>query len=145
MMYLEKPSNFNSKFEIVSCFFECDDKFLLLLRQDTKPQGNTWGVPAGKVEVRENSVDAIVRELFEETGFTALKSNILFIQTVFVRYSEYDFLYHIYKLHLNRNPLVKIDSNSHKDFKWVSPTEALGMNLIPDLDSCIEFCYRKTL
>ena len=51
MLYKEKPENFTPKFEVVSCFVEYNNKILLLLRQDHKPEPNTYGVPAGKVDI----------------------------------------------------------------------------------------------
>lgn len=68
VVFLEKPEVFNPKFEVVSCFVRCDDRILLLHRQDHKPEGNSWGVPAGKVDQDESIHDAMVRELQEEIG-----------------------------------------------------------------------------
>ena len=141
MIYLQKPENFSSKFEIVSCFFECDGEFLLLHRQDTKPQGNNWGVPAGKVEQEETILEAITREISEETGYKISDDIISISNTVFVKYPEYDFIYHMFELHLSFKPEVKIDLSAHKDFKWVTPQDALQMNLMPDLDACIKLHY----
>jgi 8-oxo-dGTP pyrophosphatase MutT (NUDIX family) len=40
-----------------------------------------WNLPGGHLEGQENAVDAAVRELYEETGITATKSNLtLFYQ-----------------------------------------------------------------
>jgi 8-oxo-dGTP diphosphatase len=141
MVYLEKPKDFKSKFDVVSCLFEYDGKILLLHRQDHKPQGNTWGVPAGKVENNENILDAMVREIEEETTFKILKNNLDFIKTVFVEYPEYGFVFHMYKFKLKDYFEVKINEKDHKSFKWVSPKEALTIDLIPDLGSCIKLAY----
>jgi len=141
MIYTERPQNFNPKFEIVSCFLERNGEILLLHRQDSKPQGNTWGVPAGKTEDGEKIDDAVCRELKEETDYGVSKNKPEFIRTVFVQYEDYDFVYHIYRLVLEEDFIVKIDAVSHKDFKWTNPQEALGMNLIQDLDACIKLCY----
>ena len=141
MIYREKPNDFNQKFEIVSCFFERDGKFLLLLRNDSKPQGNTWGVPAGKVEQGESLDQAICRELEEETGYKILSGLPKSTHTLFVRYPEYDFFYHMYQFSLDQDYSVQIDQRAHKEFRWVSPEEALKMNLIMDLDSCVELFY----
>jgi len=46
MLYLEKPKVFVPKFEVVSCFVEYQNEFLLLLRQDHKNEPNTYGMPA---------------------------------------------------------------------------------------------------
>ncbi|MGH7203071.1 MAG: NUDIX hydrolase [Candidatus Levyibacteriota bacterium] len=68
MIFTLKPANFKNRFDIVSCFCMKEDALLLLHRQNHKPQGNTWGIPAGKVDGEERLDNAIQRELKEETG-----------------------------------------------------------------------------
>jgi len=41
---------------------------LLLIRRGHDPSAGSWSVPGGRVEAGESEVDAVVRELFEETG-----------------------------------------------------------------------------
>ena len=36
---------------------------------------------------------------------------------------------------------VKIDFNEHKGFTWVTPSDALKMDLLKDEDSCIKLIY----
>ena len=64
-----KPKNFAPKYEVVGCFVEHNGKILLLHRQDNILQGNTWGLPAGRIEPGESPEEAMVREIKEETGF----------------------------------------------------------------------------
>ncbi len=141
MIYLEKPADFKEKFRVASCFVECGEEILLLLRQDQKPQGGTWGVPAGKIEVGELEVDAMVRELREETKLDVNPRQFSTPKVVFVRYAEYDFPYYIYQLRFNVKPEIVIDPKDHKAFMWVTRTLALGMNMIQDEDACIKLCY----
>jgi ADP-ribose pyrophosphatase YjhB (NUDIX family) len=56
---------------VVGCFLEYDGKFVVLLRRPEKPDGDTWGLPAGKVEEGESDKSAVLRELHEETGYDA--------------------------------------------------------------------------
>jgi 8-oxo-dGTP pyrophosphatase MutT (NUDIX family) len=140
MIYREKPEGFSSRFDVVSCFLEYDGKILLLLRQDHKPQGNTWGVPAGKVDEGESKEDSISREIFEETGYE-VDGDIDFFTTLYVRYPEYDFMYHIFHHRADGKPTIKVSPNEHKAFQWVSPQDALRLPLIPDEDACIELFY----
>jgi hypothetical protein len=54
MYFHRKPDRFDPKFEIVACWLmRPDGRFVLLHRQPWKPEGNTWGVPAGKIEEGE--------------------------------------------------------------------------------------------
>lgn len=143
MIYKEKPENFNPKFDVVSCFVEHNGEILLLHRQDHKPQGNTWGVPAGKVDDGQEISETMVREIHEETGFTIPSSDLSYFEKVFVRYPDYDFVYHMYHAELNQRQDVVISQQEHKDFKWISPEKALEMDLIEDLDVCITLFYQK--
>ncbi|MDR3558310.1 MAG: NUDIX domain-containing protein [Candidatus Pacebacteria bacterium] len=78
MISRDKPEKFKEKFEVVSCFIEHDSKILLLHRQDHKPQGNTWGVPAGKVDKGETLTNAILREIKEEIELTIKPHELVF-------------------------------------------------------------------
>jgi 8-oxo-dGTP pyrophosphatase MutT (NUDIX family) len=135
------PKNFNKKFDVVSAFIEHDGEILLLHRQDHKPQGNTWGVPAGKVNSNENMLDALVREVAEEIGLLTDRENYVFFEKYYVRYSEYDFIYHVYHLIVKEKPTLTINLKEHKNHQWVKPADALKLNLIQDEDMCIKWMY----
>jgi 8-oxo-dGTP pyrophosphatase MutT (NUDIX family) len=142
MIYKEKPQTFNSKFEVISCFVEHGEEILLLHRQDHKPEGNTWGVPAGKIDVGEEPLEAMIRELREETRLKLDILQLFYFGKVFVKYTDYDFIYHIYHTQLEQKQEIIINPKEHKNFKWITPQKALGMNLIQDLDECIKLFYR---
>ena len=142
MIYREKPQNFNSKFDVVSCFVEYNGEILLLHRQDHKPEGNTWGVPAGKVDEREKLSETMVREIQEETGFQLSSSQLFYFGKVYVEYPEYSFVYHIFHTKLDQRQKVAVNYKEHKDFRWISPENALNISLIRDLDNCIKLFYK---
>lgn len=136
------PDGFNPKFEVVSCFVEHNGEILLLHRQNHKPQGDTWGVPAGKIDVNEKISDAILREIKEETGFEISSSKISYYGKVYVRYPTYDFVYHTFYTKLSVKLIAQINLQEHKEFRWESPKNALNLPLIQDLDSCIKIFYK---
>lgn len=141
----EPPADFNPKMEVVGAFIEYGDRLLLLHRQDGTSQGNTWCVPGGKVEKNEPLLQATIRETLEETGYDLSNEKIEFKQTLYVKYSEKSqFLYHIFYIKL-ADPIanVKIDWKEHKGFTWVTPKDAIKMNMIHDLDYCLEILYGK--
>lgn len=49
-----------------------DAEQLLLVRRATPPGAGQWSLPGGRVEVGETLAEAVVRELEEETGLTAM-------------------------------------------------------------------------
>jgi 8-oxo-dGTP diphosphatase len=141
MIFKERSQNFNPSFNIVSCFAEHDGEILVLHRQDHKPEGNTWGIPAGKVDDDEEIADAMAREIQEEAGYKLSSSQLTYFGKVFVKYPEYDFVYHIFHAELDQRHKVAINQNEHKDYQWISPENALNMPLILDLDKCIKLFY----
>ncbi len=141
MMYRQVPDAFNPRFEIASCYVVHGKRFLLLHRQPDKSQGNKWGVPAGKLEKGEASLQGMMRELAEETGLRADPSMLHFIDTVYVRYPAYDFTYHMFSMTTDTEPDIRINPKEHQGFAWTSRQDALRLPLIDDLDTCIEqFC-----
>ena len=141
MLYTTKPENFNPKFIVVSAFLQHRGKILLLKRQNSKPEGNTWGMPAGKVDSKESIYDGVIREIREETGVDINRDDIEYFREFFVRYPDYDFIYHIFSTRFDDKPEIIINRDEHKKFKWVEPEEALKLSLIQDLEGCIEAFY----
>jgi 8-oxo-dGTP diphosphatase len=132
---------FNKRFDVVSAFIEHDGQILLLHRQDHKPQGNTWAVVAGKVDAGEALDAAIVREIGEELGLTFATTDVRHFESYNVRYDEYDFAYHVFHLPVEAKPEVKLNLDEHKDYRWITPRDALTLPLIQDEDYCIKRFY----
>ncbi len=149
MIYTKKPFNFSPKFSASGCFLKINDcgveKFLVFLRQDYKPQGNTWSVPAGKIEDDESPFECMIRELKEETGLLFNVSDLKFHKKFNILYDfekpAFDFEYNVFSIELNSKPDIKIDLNDHKEFRWVTPSEAFDLTLIPDEEPCIKLVY----
>ncbi len=147
MIFRTAPDTFHPKFEVVSCFVEfakangAEPDLLFLLRQDHKPQPNTWGVPAGKKETTESKETAMIRELREESGIILTPADLQYVTHVFVKYPDLDFIYHMFRTRLNTRQSVIINPQEHKEHRWMTGTAALQTNLIPDLDDCIKLCY----
>jgi len=113
---------------VVGCFLEYDNKFVLVHRLPHKPDGDTWGLPSGKVEENESDLDAFRRELYEETGYKARDSEIKLL-------GKYDFIsprgdpitYITYKVKLSSFHEVVLEKAAHSEYKWVSIEEADSM------------------
>ncbi len=141
MLYLQEPKNFQPDFDIVSLYLECQGKILLLHRNPSKPQGGKWGVPAGKVDNGEELVPALVREVFEETGVSIGPGELEYFQSVYVEHPEHHFVYHMYHLAMVDFPDVVTSEYEHQRYQWVSPKDALKLDLVDDLDTCIHMYY----
>ncbi len=141
MIFLDKPKDFNPKIEVVSCLMEYKGSVLFLQRNDDKFKGGKWCRPAGKLNSGEEKSEALVREIAEETGFKVEPNNLEFLKTVYVRYPEFDYPYHTYRLILSVKPEINLNSNEHQNFVWLEPKEALKLDLLPDEADCLKLIY----
>ena len=142
MIHKNKPKNFKSKFDCIGCVVENSGEILLLHRQDHKPQGNTWGIPSGKIDEGESLEETLEREVFEETGIKIGADDTKYHGGLYVRFDNYDFIYHLYHINIKFYPKIVISSSEHKNYKWVEPKKSLDMDLIEDLDGCLEIVYK---
>ena len=142
MIYPRKPKQFNSSFEVVSCFCEVDGQILLLRRLEHKSQGKKWGVPAGKVNKDEDKVVAMMREINEETGISVLPTDLNYFKSIYVHHT-FDFVYHMYHYQIKQIPQVNISENEHDEYAWALIDDALKLPLVDDLDECIKMFYVK--
>ncbi len=113
-------------------FLEYDGKFVILLRHSHKPNGDTWGLPAGKVENGEDDKTALKRELFEETGYKAVNNELEHLgDYIFGKHgSKYTFT--TYRVRLSEPQSIVIEESAHAKHKWATPVECYALNdLIP--------------
>ena len=80
---------------------------------------NTWEIPGCKRENNEDIVDALKREVKEETGLTINDYKLIYVSPIFENHP-------VLKPFLNIGYLCFVDnsdviiSNEHVDYKWVS-------------------------
>jgi 8-oxo-dGTP pyrophosphatase MutT (NUDIX family) len=107
----------------------------------TANQKATHGAYRAARKKGETINETMLRELREETGYSARPKELNYFTKIFVKFPDYDFVYHIFHLQINVLPEVKINPGEHKAFTWASPADALKMDLIEDLDNCIKLFY----
>lgn len=124
---------------IVGCFLEYEGKFLILLRHSHKPNGNTWGLPAGKVEKGEDNDNAMIRELYEETGYTATPDKLEHLGDFDFGNNENAYTFATYRVKANTLPEVQQEEAAHAEFRWVTPEECYAYpNLIADFHELLK-------
>lgn len=115
--------------KVVGCFLEYNGKFVLLYRQAHKPDGNTWGLPSGKVEADESEIEAVQRELFEETGYKATQDEVELLGSYdFISTTGQPFEYITYRVKLGNHHEVVIEEQAHEKAIWVTVEEADQMD-----------------
>jgi len=141
MLFREKPAGFRATRTVVGCFVERANRILLLQRAVSKPQPLTWGLPAGKVESHETVDAAMYRELQEETGLRVAPGSLKRTARVYIRYKAYEFVFVMYRVEAPACAIT-LSPAEHRTHLWVTPREALKLDLIPDLHCCICQVYR---
>ena len=136
MVYFRKPKGFKPQFEAVSCYVKNSGKILLLQRQPNKSQGGKWGPPAGKIEKNETPLQAVQRELSEETGINVSSNKINVIVKAYVIEPDYDFLWYMFGVSVDLSEIF-LRKEEHSNYVWATPIKALEYNLALDEDLCI--------
>ena len=78
---LENGNKDSFRHMVVHCLVVKDDKILLEKRAEHLPEGGKWGLPGGYMDRDETAEQAALRELKEETGWTAEISEMLRINS----------------------------------------------------------------
>lgn len=103
-------------------------KFLLLRRSENSPTNpGKWDLPGGKLGHRETLEDAVVREVWEETGISIVPGEIAGYVTFELPEKKviaivYDGGYFIADVKL---------SYEHMEYAWTSLDSILGMDTLP--------------
>ncbi|MBS0647716.1 MAG: NUDIX hydrolase [Verrucomicrobia bacterium] len=130
ILYFEPPKDFHPTVHVAGCFCEWQDKILYLKRHAEKPQGDTWGLPAGKLEKGEDSRTAAVREVQEEVGIQLNTDDLQEVVKLYIRLNNVDYVFTAFRARLLKTPKVQLDYDAHVEARWVTIEEALKLPLI---------------
>ena len=133
--------------ELANLCLICDgDRILLQNRVKLDWQGYT--LPGGHVEPGESIVEAVIREMREETGLTILTPKLCGIKQFEGEYGRYlVFLFRADRF------VGELHSSEEGEMRWVTRAELPNLATVPDFaellevfdrDDLTEFCYVKT-
>lgn len=91
-------------------------RYLFLLRNGSK-FADTWGIPGGKINTNETVIDALKREVSEETNFDITDTKIIPLET-FTTSNQY-FCYHTF-LVITDKEFIPLLNHEHKGWAWTN-------------------------
>lgn len=115
-----------------------DNKFLITHRSavnDYMP--NFWDIPGGTIEFGEKAIDALNREIKEETGLVVNVGKFIFCHDYLSNPERYQFQM-VYECEYIDGE-VKLDPQEHDDFKWVTLDEMESLPKIAFLNELFKF------
>jgi 8-oxo-dGTP pyrophosphatase MutT (NUDIX family) len=98
-------------------YSETTDRFLYLLRNDSKNLGN-WGIPGGKIEIEETLIEGIERECMEEVNYFPKNAKLIPIQ----KFVNNSFTYHTFFCKI-KDEFVPILNDEHCGYAWVGDNQ----------------------
>jgi ADP-ribose pyrophosphatase YjhB (NUDIX family) len=102
---------------------------VLMIR--THKWSNLWGIPGGKIKWGESSLDALRREIKEETDLDITDIQFVLVQDCIHSkefYRDAHFVLLNYTCRCVGKPDVKLNDEA-REFKWLTPAEAMKLPL----------------
>lgn len=98
--------------------------FVILSQHKHKPDGNTRELSGGKVEQDESDMEAILRELEEETDYKAKQSEIDHLGNFdFITSNDVPFTGATFGIKLHTPHNIRLEEAAHADYQWVTAEE----------------------
>ena len=119
--------------KVVGTFLRHGDTFVILRRDQNKPNGNLWGLPAGKVEIGEDDRTAATRELFEETGLEVRQQDLKALGSFDFGSGKSAYTFITFEVNVKKEHTVVLEKDGHSEALYVTAQECDARNdLVPD-------------
>ncbi len=116
--------------QVVTCFLQHEDKFLVLQRARKDAQYKLWGIPGGKLIEGELPITGLIREIQEETQIEYILTPQLLGTALSRTPSDGEYGLYVFHAYLSHLPSVSIRLEEHSAFNWVTLTEFQKLNLL---------------
>ncbi len=130
ILYFDPPKDFHPTVQVAGCFCEWEDKILYLKRHADKPHGNTWGLPAGKLEKGEDPQTAVIREIYEEVGIRIDPLDLQEVVKVYIELEDARYIFYTFRVRFQKAPPITLEPDAHTEARWLTIEQALKLPLI---------------
>ncbi|MCL7387375.1 MAG: NUDIX hydrolase [Thaumarchaeota archaeon] len=121
------------------------DHNILLVKRVNEPGKGKWSIPGGAVELGESLKDAVVREVYEETGLVVEVLELLDIIEVIRKDDAGNIAFHYVILDYLARPVggnLRAASDA-SDVLWASVDEAMNMEITESLRAMLRKLKEK--
>lgn len=126
----------------VLCLIQKEDKILLQNRVKTDWRG--YAFPGGHIEIGESIVDAVVREVREETGLTITDPKLCGIKQFPLKDGKYEngrYLVFLFRADKFSGEVV---SSEEGEMRWIDKRDLHEFNLVQDFDDMLKVMAEDT-
>ena len=129
---------FTQPYVVVGAIIERDGKFLLVKENNpSHTDHGKWNQPAGWIDIGENPIESVKREVREETGLSFIPTHILRLYSLVRKDQSGKFgegsLPHPLKIIFigtaEDSPKWRFDADEISEIRWFSPEEIYAMDI----------------
>ncbi|MBR4731385.1 MAG: 8-oxo-dGTP diphosphatase [Lachnospiraceae bacterium] len=120
----------------VLCLIKDGDRILLQNRVKKDWQGYT--LPGGHVECGESFVDAVIREMKEETGLTIIRPKMVGIKQFPMKNGRYEEGRYVVLLFTADQFTGEVVSSGEGEMEWVNRSEISKISAVDDLEELLQ-------
>lgn len=132
----------NQRVVMEGIVYDNQRRALIVQRSEDESFPNKWELPSGKVEIGENPIEALERELEEEVNIKVTASRCVNVRD-YTTSDRHNVLIAYIMEPLNDNHEKVALSEEHQDFAWVSEQEISGYDIIGPVQNDLEQAWNE--